>query len=755
MALAPDLATPGLWCDSSWDGTSPATFAVVIGVSHYPHLAGGGQQATGQKDWVRDGRALGQLYVSAMTARRVFDWLRQDYRITGAPLVRAWLLLSPSAAELAAEPGMMDGAIAATLDNCTDAIRDWAAATEAANYRITDVARMLFFFSGHGIEVSTQNQMLLPQDYLGGVLPNYNDALSTANLLNATDNLPAAFRFFFVDACRNDYQSLRQLLPTGQAILPVYPAHQNYQGAQCQALLYATSPALRAWQPTKPSDGPTIFGQALLEGLRGQPDMVLTPPGSQTEVDFLELQAFVNRRMTAIIRRYDASATQRSQPWGNYGGNRVVTEIAPTPPAPPRPAPSLPSPYDSRFDFPMEDFPWSADDLPAPVPVPMPRAEPAADDAGPGMAGAEGAPAEDPVPASRTETREISATDRRRWSTDFDAGHRVFGHEHITDLMQRSLRVAVLDRDHWLPPDVLAIRRSSRTEQSAGDEAVIRYELLLEILTPDPAGYWLQLGLGRCAGLVLPEDPTGAHRYVLEIDIDAVSREIRGLRGRTYDSLGLTPLRQAISLWKTLETEGILAALALFERRPPVLHGEPSPLAATIVATVLLRTGRVDLLRGWLRDWPGLIDEGPDGAAITAELAFRTPGEDNLAATAGSLAQLARRGVPVTAAAFELAGALFDRLGPAGAQPFAPELSRAYETARGLMAAARGWYRPGGLLTSFAGFETAELAAQISPAAVAQAALSTARDGPAPALLGQSVLVLPQAESAPRGMSAP
>ena len=71
-------------------------YAVIVGVSHYPHLSGGaGPPAVNSFD-------LGQLFTSARTARAVFDWLRTEYRRGGQEPVWCQLLLSPSAAERAA-----------------------------------------------------------------------------------------------------------------------------------------------------------------------------------------------------------------------------------------------------------------------------------------------------------------------------------------------------------------------------------------------------------------------------------------------------------------------------------------------------------------------------------------------------------------------------------------------------------------------------------------------------------------------------
>ena len=41
MSLEARTTEPGLWVNPAWQAGTPGTFAVVIGVSAYPHLAGG------------------------------------------------------------------------------------------------------------------------------------------------------------------------------------------------------------------------------------------------------------------------------------------------------------------------------------------------------------------------------------------------------------------------------------------------------------------------------------------------------------------------------------------------------------------------------------------------------------------------------------------------------------------------------------------------------------------------------------------
>ncbi len=211
--LEADTRTPGLWVDPQWSGRGPAAFALVIGVSKYDYL-----------DETEATFNLGQLHVSALTAYRFFLWLRNSYRHPDKPLTRCWLLLSPTPAELAMEPSLSQAAIP-TFDACDQAIGQWFQSMQHLNSVYAEKSRAIFFFSGHGLEMTPDRQVLLPSDYLRPPLKNVNRALSTYNLWAGLLSLPLPEHFFFLDACRNDHQALRERGVEGTKILNESPSY--------------------------------------------------------------------------------------------------------------------------------------------------------------------------------------------------------------------------------------------------------------------------------------------------------------------------------------------------------------------------------------------------------------------------------------------------------------------------------------------------------------------------------------------------
>src|SRR4051812_34143285 len=106
----------GHWINTDWSAGHPGAFALIVGVSRYPFLTG------------RDTYGLDQLCVSALTAWRVFEWLRDDYLHRNCPVAHCWLLLSPTEDELEIAPAIRAAAGPAGFNDIKGAIKEWAQA---------------------------------------------------------------------------------------------------------------------------------------------------------------------------------------------------------------------------------------------------------------------------------------------------------------------------------------------------------------------------------------------------------------------------------------------------------------------------------------------------------------------------------------------------------------------------------------------------------------------------------------------------
>lgn len=709
MSLQPVAGTPGLWTDPDWSPGQAGTFAVVIGVSRYPHLERGGQEAEDLGEpWIREARRLGQLTVSATTAWRFFRWLRDDYRFPDAPLAQCWLLLAPTPLELARDHTLMEHAAEPTLAACERALRSWSATLRRLPAVAQHASRALFFFSGHGLQVHHEKQLLLPADYLGGELPHWDDALSTSNLVAGLDAVEIPDRLFLIDACRNDFQAIRAKQPRGRSILTEDETAASYADTRLSAVLYATAAAQQAWSPVDPSEGPSLFGQAVLEGLAGRPDIELTATGGGYGVQLGKLHGFAMERVVQILQQHGASVRQPVTLGGPVAHGQVtLTEIPGSALAAVRP-----------------DLVRGAIDIAKGMPT-----------KGPGFtvaraATVRGLELENLLAERLTVSRPLptgigvttSAAGLGEPVETLDSS--VFGSETITRVWTGQSRLLRLSER--TPPNETQIQ----LERVERDDAARSFRVSVNGAA-EPRGYWLQVGETAeiAHGLVLPSLGE-AVRYRIEAEM--VVAQGQASFGRLEASLSRSntgPLGEVARLWeryRTADVESAISGLNLGALWDRALTQRRSPLAATVAALVLLRANRLDLIGDWLAnlaDWFPLL---PDGAVLRAEQLMRqqTDRARAIAEAAESLCRLNERGLPFTSEAMSYAASLAERLGRA--QRLLPdELRGRFDRVRSHIGEALVYFRPGGLFTAYAGFD-ADAAARLMPPLPTGAAHSSA-----------------------------
>jgi hypothetical protein len=322
-------ASSGLYGDPQWQPGTAGLFAVVIGVSNYPNLDGGTAPAPNTY-------GFGQLATSAQTAYRVFRWLREEYDYGDAPLVRARLLLAPTNAEVrlidgdASDPKkttrLVDAAGSANLSACRLAIRAWRDEMGTLGAEQGAKSRALFFFSGHGIQV-TDRPLLLPSDWLSDDAPTPNDSISVDNLVNGLATVRVSQQWFFCDACRNTTFKLDRLQHINGAT--ILEEQLGGSSERSYPILYSAGRGRQAFEPAAPDEGCTFFGASLLDGLYVKsPTLVrCIPPPCRLEFDPLVryVRTETSRRLTA---KTSAAAGLGVTLGGQYGlDNPIVTHI--------------------------------------------------------------------------------------------------------------------------------------------------------------------------------------------------------------------------------------------------------------------------------------------------------------------------------------------------------------------------------------------------------------------------------------------
>jgi hypothetical protein len=665
MTLVPDAAQKGLWINPDLKPKKAGVYALIIGVSRYDYLAGSAQAAA--KTY-----GLGQLAVSALTAYRFFQWLRDGYFLSGWPVAKVRLLLAPreigvcgaTEDELAGcDTQICNNAIEATFLNCKNAIENWYADMEAIAPDCD--GRSLFFFTGHGLEITRNHQVLLPSDYLHPPIRAFNDCISTRNLI---DHLPTlqqvSSHILLLDACRNDLKELRQTKVEGaQIFTDEDPGATN--GNSLAGVLHSTQSGHQAYQPKSKSDGISLFGQALLDGLKTIPNPTLDEApiqlnchGGVCRVEINNLTSYIKGRVDALVRAARESIVQS-----------VRLDVSST------------DPNNRKIEL------NELGDLQPSSGIPgSPLGAGTGERASAGFAARVLRSAIGPLGREATSPpRQVSVEDRAAWlerrysdreilaspvpggateNDDLLRLHDLFDSEAITYPWHQSLRISGLGTGEEFDQSAVEI---ISTRQAYRTPTLHRVQVHLRLGPVDPVGHLLTIeddGKQKF-GCILPGDSQNfldeiTHLnpiYQLEIDVDT-SDPGRGLFIRFAASLSpknTDQLGTAARAWERLRALSPAAATDLIERdnatgvieqvsdemnRIWATTGQreefyresertlsdkvESPLAAAVAGLILLKANRFDLMHDWTRNVGNWFPWLPDGIVLWTEQCRRT-----------------------------------------------------------------------------------------------------------------------------------
>ena len=656
--LKPDKTRPGLWVNDGWTPGSPGTFAVIIGVSRYGNLDGSPASF-----------GLGQLFVSAITAFGFFAWLEGQYVRTGSPLAKCWLLLSPTPEEIGTSKELDAHIAEPTFANCEKAIQEWKVEMSRLPAAAAAQSRSVFFFSGHGLEIIEDRQILLPFDYLEPGTP-IDRALSTQNISRGLKVLSIPLHFLFVDACRNDHNNLGRYAPLEGTKVLDEPASSAINPDCFVPIFYGSAAGTQAMQPNDPKLGLSLFGEALLDGLNARG---LSPDcESGTCCIFLHrLRPFVGNKIGEIVRtRYNQTSSQRVRVRGDQT-EEPVTEVA-LPPGPPSLPPSTGGPGG-----------------PPPVP-PSPGAEATT------VFQVSG-------PSSLQQVRPTTAS--------FIEVHDFFGSEQISDLWMNRARVFDYGSMQWLEKgsdiQVTRLRRSD-------DNSVLKFNLNVPG-AQNGSTYWLQIeDSAQAQAFVLPMDRLALPVFRVEMDFQFSPPVIKRFdvslsADNQGDFFPHTFLGMTAKLCDIYNEESAQEALRMVDRifsvraddlEDVLLHKVQSPLAATIAGTILLRGRRWDKLHNWLRNLANLAPEIPDGSVLWAEQCLRQSGSNRRNEAIEYFLRLDSSSLPFFA---EPTGYALRQAEDFLKNPECERFRDQIEAIHKRLTKAVGMFRPGGLLATFSG----------------------------------------------------
>ena len=246
-------------------GAAPGLHALIVGIGQYLFLPDPGAPAS-----VAQFR-LTRVNGPAVSAFRLAAQLQA--LPPGAALVRPLktlrLLLAPTAADRAAEPGLVNwNDPAPDLKTTRQAATDWRQDCQAS-----DNEAALFFFAGHGLRFQGDDCLVLADFGEGATTDNMSlaqcvkrDRVMEAMSGPAQGEVAIARQqFWFVDACRNNVGDDRP----GEVSPPVDLLPPRREDGRRQAIGGLASTASGAAAFAVDQGGGTSFGAALLKALRG------------------------------------------------------------------------------------------------------------------------------------------------------------------------------------------------------------------------------------------------------------------------------------------------------------------------------------------------------------------------------------------------------------------------------------------------------------------------------------------------------
>ena len=613
----------GLWCHPQWSAGMPGVYALIAGVSAYPHLGGGTAPAP-------DVHGLEQLVSSANTAASLFKWLGQSFKHRDLPVVWCYLLLSPTPAERAAFSA--DGLLhytEPTYLNLQQAIQLWTG-NVPQSAPAARASRTLFFFSGHGVQ-SNWNALLLPSDYLDptlGQTPHYENCISTADLRKWMEENPIGEHLALIDACCNEFPPLATKGATAHSVFPTNPP--GGAAPRTAATLAAASPNTIAYQLQ--NEPLTFFGEAVLEAVEGVGDP------TRSELPFRELVDYVKPRVNVLLKEAARTTLEQTvRPHIDGDDHLIVTEID---------RGATPAAITLRSIA---------------VRSPVPR--------GPGTKAATLAIAEraeatlivnkDPIPLAAL--RASSGEAQRR-----------FGHEYASDVWSTGGVAMHSLVDGTRLADGATVIQVSRDEPSS----IVHVDLALEarlggvLLVFEGANYVQRERLA----VALPTDEY--ERVPVRLTIGIASTEpgrpfkIQSLSAR----LGPGPWNEHYAyLWDLTRQARLSSLIQAAGRADPVrlqraVEDKVQSQTAAVAGMLLLsRAGQIGKVKDWPRNLMQWFPKVPDGAVLWADAlsdgrARGAPPSQDVAdpakEIAASLAALIERGVPFFADSLDIADRL-------------------------------------------------------------------------------------------------
>jgi hypothetical protein len=283
----------------------PACHAFVVGVSDYPHLVGGTAQPA------RETFERTQLSSPAPSAARLAEWLIDHQSRLPVPLGTCRVLCSTSPELLVHN----EPVARATVENFVRAATEWAADAGAHRDGIA-----LFYFAGHGFELSQTDQVMLLEDFGNGIGPLLRGGVGVTNLfygMAPSGNAPeiARTQAFFVDMGRTHQPSLQRFERTNTTA--VFDANPSAVDDRSAGIFYASSSGSEAYAAV---GKPTLFNQSLISCFEGGAATAIGETNEGNElwgITLFSLAEALPKQVNELSRSFDID--QRVSVGGSLG----------------------------------------------------------------------------------------------------------------------------------------------------------------------------------------------------------------------------------------------------------------------------------------------------------------------------------------------------------------------------------------------------------------------------------------------------
>jgi hypothetical protein len=233
-------------------GSTPGCHALIMGVSRYEHLP--------EPNEPPGAFGLSRLASPALTGFRIAAWLQAQKDALSAPLATCRVLLAPSAAEVAVEPALAGWPHRCTFDEAAQAASDWRDDCVSSPEGLA-----FFFFSGHGVQRTLDDSVLLLEDF-GKLAANpMRQTVSVNNIFagmapNSSGDKVARRQVYFIDACRLFPEDLKNadVMHAGQFFEPQLGGGRDDRAAP---IFFGAIPDSKAYSRIGQT---SVFGTALL-----------------------------------------------------------------------------------------------------------------------------------------------------------------------------------------------------------------------------------------------------------------------------------------------------------------------------------------------------------------------------------------------------------------------------------------------------------------------------------------------------------